>query len=205
MKIIGKYQVQNRRYKAFVDMHKISIILVFSILGVMALSLASCDSDSDSAFSDDSVWKVKKESRLVAEKFLLESPTFNYDGIEDSMEQALAPEAAGPEQWRFLFSFVCENEGYGDEDSREDISGKETYHEALITVANGEITKAVMDNDWDMIDQKQSSDWTWGEAGKQAIYGLLSVFIILILLTILTRIAGIIITRMESRNTINTE
>lgn len=42
--------------------------------------------------------------------------------------------------------------------------------------------------------------WTWGEAGEQAIYGILTVFIILILLTYLTRLSGIIVARIDKAN-----
>ncbi len=189
-------------------MHKISLSFVLLFIGLIVLPLAACDDDSDTTSSDDSAWKVKKESRIVAKEYLLASPTFSFDGIEDSIEQALAPEPAGPEKWRFLFGFTCTNEGYGDNSIRTDeqlTDNTNTYHEALITVEDGGVVKAVMDNDWEMIEQKHSSDWTWGEAGKQAIYGLLSVFTILILLTFLTRIAGIIITRLENQNAAGAE
>ena len=47
-----------------------------------------------------------------------------------------------------------------------------------------------------------NSDWTWGEAGEQALYGILSVFAILILLTLLTWVAGKVVPRIEKgRNT----
>jgi len=57
----------------------------------------------------------------------------------------------------------------------------------------------VMDGDWDMIDQRESDDWDWGEAGKQALYGVISVFSILIMLTIMTRASGSIISRIERK------
>jgi hypothetical protein len=40
-------------------------------------------------------------------------------------------------------------------------------------------------------------EWTWGEAGEQALYGAISVFTILILLTVLTWAAGKIVPRFE--------
>ena len=42
--------------------------------------------------------------------------------------------------------------------------------------------------------------WTWAEAGEQAFYGILTVFIILILLTYLTKLSGIIVARIEKAN-----
>ncbi len=172
--------------------------LMLVVFALVALLVASCDGDSDSETSDDSQWKVKKESRQIAEDFLINSPTFIYDGIEESIEQALGEEAVGPDKWRYLFSFSSKYEGYGDR-TGEKPTEKETYHEVLITVANGEVTKAVMDNDWDMIDQEESDDWDWGEAGEQALYGIISVFTILILLTIMTRVSGSIISKIEKK------
>jgi len=166
------------------------------VIASVPLLLISCDDDEDSKSVDDSPWKLKKENRLVAEDFLINSPTFLYDGIEDSIEQAAEAEAAGPEKWRFLFSFYSEHNGYGDR-SDEQLDLKETYHEAYITVKDGEVIKAVIDDYWDMIDQKGADDWVWGEAGKQALYGVISVFSILVLLTILTRVSGSIISRIE--------
>ena len=171
---------------------------ILLIIGLLALSLAACDDDSETPTADDSVWKVKQESRQIAEDFLLNSPTFAYDGIDESVEQAPGEEAAGPDKWRFLFSFSCAHEGYGDRSDKQ-LAEKETYHEALITVSEGEVTRAVINNDWDMLDQKESDDWSWGEAGKQALYGIISVFTILILLTLLTRVSGSIISRIEKK------
>ena len=35
-----------------------------------------------------------------------------------------------------------------------------------------------------------NDDWTWSGAGEEALYGIISVFVILILLTLLTWVAG---------------
>jgi hypothetical protein len=183
---------------AAAQVRKAGAIFILLVLVLVTFSLAACDSDSDSTTADDSTWRVKKESRGIAEDFLKSSPTFAYDGIESSIEQALGAEAVGPDKWRFLFGFACEHEGYGDR-SDESLARKDTYHEALITVDNGEVVNAVVDSDWDMIEQKRREDWGWGEAGEQALYGVISVFFILILLTILTRVSGSIISNIESK------
>ena len=41
--------------------------------------------------------------------------------------------------------------------------------------------------------------WTWGEAGELALYGVLTVFVILLLLTYMTKLSGIVISRIEKR------
>ena len=186
-------------------MNKFKLLVTLIIIAVVPLLLISCDDDEDTTSADESPWRIKKESRQVAENFLINSPTFAFDGIEESIEQALGEEAVGPDKWRYLFSFVSKYEGYGDR-TGEQLIEKETYHEVLITVDDGEVTKAIMDNDWDMIDQKRSDDWEWSEAGEQALYGVISVFTILILLTIMTRASGSIISRIEkNQNLANSE
>ena len=179
-----------------ISMNKLKILLILMVIASVPLLLISCDDDEDSNSVENSLWKVKKESRLAAEDFLRNSPTFTFDGIKESIEQAAEVEAAGPEKWRFLFSFYSEHDGYGDR-TDEQLDLKETYHEAYITVKDGEVIKAVIDDYWDMIDQEGADDWEWGEAGKQALYGVISVFSILVLLTILTRVSGSIISRIE--------
>lgn len=47
--------------------------------------------------------------------------------------------------------------------------------------------------------------WTWGEAGKQAFYGIISVFVILILLTLLTWVAGKVVPRFEKGRDANND
>lgn len=181
-----------------------TIAALLTIIVVVSLLVISCDDDDEFKSIEDSPWLVKKESRLIAEDFLRNSPTFLFDGIDASIEQAAEGEAAGPDKWRFLFSFVCESPGYGDRSNME-LEKEETYHEAYITVEDGDVVvKAVLDNNWDMIDQESTDDWDWGEAGKQAIYGVISVFGMLVLLTLLTRLSGSVIARIESRQTAGT-
>ena len=79
-------------------MSKTGIIFVLPLILLAALLMASCDSDSDSISSDDSVWKLKKDSQQIAENYLLDSPTFTFDGIKDSFEQSPEAEAAGPDK-----------------------------------------------------------------------------------------------------------
>lgn len=184
-----------------ISMNKLNILLMIMVISSVPLFLISCDDDDDSNSVEDSLWKVKKESRLVAEDFLIDSPTFTFDGIEESIEQATEGEAAGPEKWRFLFSFYSEHEGYGDR-SDEELDLNETYHEAYITVKDGEVIAAIIDDNWDMIDQEGEGDWEWREAGKQALYGVISVFTMLVLLIILTRVSGYVISRIEKKQNI---
>ncbi|MBC8511570.1 MAG: OadG family protein [Dehalococcoidia bacterium] len=41
--------------------------------------------------------------------------------------------------------------------------------------------------------------WTWNQAGEVAIYGILTVFVILTLLTVLVRLSGMVLSRIDKR------
>lgn len=163
-------------------------ILMLAILGA-GVSRAAADEDGH----------TKVESRRIAREYVVNSPTFVFDGIPDSLEEIEDPMPAGPSAWRFTFWFKCEHAGYGDRSGRV-LESKVTAHEALVTVAKGEVVKAELDGEWDMIEQAPADEWSWGDAGKQALYGVLSVFVILILLTLLTRLSGAVISRIEPKS-----
>lgn len=97
---------------------------------------------------------TEEESKEIAEEFLKKSPTYKFDGFDLEHKETLYPEIAdSPFTWTFLFEFKSRYSGYGDR-SGESLLTVVTPHEAHITVENGEVTRAVLDLKWDMIDQK---------------------------------------------------
>lgn len=177
-------------------MRTISLLFALLIIGLLALSFAACDDDSDTSEPTD--YQIKERSRIKAQDFVRQSPTFMFDGIESSLKQIESAQPAGINSWRFQFEFDSEHPGYGDR-QKENLVEEVTRHEAEITVVDGEeITRAVIDNEWDMIDQKDIDDWEWSDAGKQAVYGVVSVFVVLLLLTLLTMFASSVIRKMET-------
>ena len=95
----------------------------------------------------------KEESEEIARNYLLNSPTFKFDGIEDSLELAATYEATCPYCWQFVFEFQCRHAGYGDRTGQM-LAEVITPHTAGITVDQGEVVSAIMDDQWDMIKQK---------------------------------------------------
>lgn len=178
-------------------MKRITPFLVLMILFPALVGMGACDDDSDTTEPTD--YQLKELSRAKAEEYVRQSPTFVFDGIEGSLKQIEGAQPAGIESWRFRFEFENEHPGYGDRQEEEDLASEVIRHEAEITVVDGEeITRAVIDNEWDMIEQKDIDDWEWSDAGKQAIYGVVSVFVVLLLLTLLTMFASSIIRKMET-------
>jgi len=96
---------------------------------------------------------TEKNSRQLAEEFVKNSPTFKFDGIEDTLElvETLYPDIE--DAWTFAFRFESRHAGYGDR-TGQTLAQVITPHEAVITVEEGMIKSAVMDEKWDMIRQE---------------------------------------------------
>ncbi|MDD5511901.1 MAG: hypothetical protein PHI12_14010 [Dehalococcoidales bacterium] len=97
---------------------------------------------------------TEEGSRELAEKFVRNSPTFKFDGNQVTLElvETLYPDIENA--WQFIFHFESAHAGYGDRTGQV-LAQVMTPHEAVITIEQGEIKNAVMDEKWDMIQQKQ--------------------------------------------------
>ncbi len=102
---------------------------------------------------------TREESREIAEEFVRNSPTFAFDGMEDTLKlvntaglaaKEISPETSSPEQvtgWEFTFEFDCRHAGYGDRTGQA-VAQVITSHRAVVTVEELEITRAVIDGKW---------------------------------------------------------
>ena len=95
----------------------------------------------------------QEESEEIARNHLLNSPTCKFDGIEDSLELAAIYKGCCPYCWQFVFEFQCRHAGYGDRTGQM-LAEVITPHTAGITVDQGEVVSAIMDDQWDMMKQK---------------------------------------------------
>ena len=111
---------------------------------------------------------TEEDSRQIAEEFVLNSPTFVFDGIENTLvltntaaftKAVISPDAPAHDTrgWEFTFEFESRHPGYGDRTGQV-LAQVITPHEAVITVEQGEVTSAVMDGEWDMINQEMLND-----------------------------------------------
>ncbi len=91
-------------------------------------------------------------SRDIAEEFVKNSPTFAYDGIEETLELTDTMTLRCPFCWAFTFEFNSRHAGYGNREG-EVLAQVITHHEAVITVDKGEVVSAIMDVKWDMLRQ----------------------------------------------------
>lgn len=95
---------------------------------------------------------TEESSQKLAEDFVRMSPTYLFDGIEEtlSLTETLYPDMENT--WQFVYSFDSRHYGYGDR-TGEVLLEVITPHECVITIQNGIVTAAMMDDQWNMLTQ----------------------------------------------------
>jgi hypothetical protein len=96
---------------------------------------------------------TRETSEQIARDFAKNSPTFTFDGIEDTFSLTGGRKAPGRYCWVFVFEFDSRQAGYGDRTGQV-LAQVITPHQAVITLEQHRITAAVMDERWDMLQQK---------------------------------------------------
>jgi hypothetical protein len=99
----------------------------------------------------------------LAQDFVKNDETYAYDGIESSLTiEAIDPQECGscmlqacgsPMELKYKVKFDCLHTGYGDRTGKY-LGQAITKHEAIVTVENFCVTNAIMDDRWDMINEK---------------------------------------------------
>jgi hypothetical protein len=108
----------------------------------------------------------------VAIKFLEGSPTFSFDGLEDSIEFISIEPARSPYTWFVTLRFTSRNAGYGDRSDQMTASVL-IDHIVVILVSKGEVVSAVTDEVFnEMTGEMIETNSTLSEAEELAIYWL---------------------------------
>jgi len=94
----------------------------------------------------------EEESEELARGFVRDSRTFEFDGIEESLELVETLQARCPGCWVFTYAFDSRHAGYGDR-SDQMLAQVITPHKVSIGVEQGEVVRAVLDGEWDMMAQ----------------------------------------------------
>ena len=97
------------------------------------------------------------ESEAIARTFLEESPTYQFSGVQDSIELTGAVTTTLPYRWEFTYQFISEQSGYGDRTGM-DISPAMAPYEIKITVLNYKVTHATIDDRWNEIRQNFNNE-----------------------------------------------
>jgi len=125
----------------------------------------------EKATGKDGPWPDIREYRSyspddmeLAQDFVKNSPTYVYDGIDETLqlintaaysEKTISEDHTGDtiSGCVFTFTFESSSAGYGDR-SGQIVAEVITPHEAVITVDQDKIISAILDNEWDMVNQK---------------------------------------------------
>jgi len=97
---------------------------------------------------------TSEEAERIALEFLRHSPTFAFDGIEGSVKvlDIMAMESY-PVQYAVTIAFECRQAGYGDRTGQV-LAQVITPHEIRVVVSAGEVRSAVIDGEWDELNQR---------------------------------------------------
>ncbi len=84
----------------------------------------------------------------TATEFLSEAPTYSWDGVGGSIQVLDSYKSQSPEAvWTVVIEFTCANAGYGDR-SGQMVATVVTDHVITITVEDGAVVEAVVDDVW---------------------------------------------------------
>lgn len=98
--------------------------------------------------TDDTL--TEEESLRIAQEFVLKSPTYKFDG---GGLTHIETKSLNPSCWVFVFEFTSRHAGYGNR-SKQMVLQVITQHTAVVSVENGKVTSAILDGQWDMINQE---------------------------------------------------
>ena len=119
---------------------------------VLPLMLSSCGSNGSEQDEGATVVTVE-ESERIAREYVTGSPTFQFDGIEETLVLVYTVTLRCPYCWEFELRFDCRHAGYGHRTGLA-LAQVITSHTARIEVIGGEVTDAFLDGRWSMMKQR---------------------------------------------------
>src|SRR5574342_1028957 len=91
----------------------------------------------------------------LARNFIVSGPTFSFDGVKDSVDvidpiESLVQSNSDKIEHRIHVAFDSAHAGYGNRDDQV-LAEVITHHTAEITISDGKVVSAIIDNTWDEI------------------------------------------------------
>jgi len=96
---------------------------------------------------------TKEEAQRIALQWLHGCPTFRFDGVKDTVKVLRVDTLRMPNAYEVYIGFICAYPGYGDRTGRVTL-GHSQQHIIRITVHEGLVTRAIIDEVWDEVNQK---------------------------------------------------
>lgn len=140
-----------------------SVVLALLVTGIFpAASLYALQSGQTPYTERDAIYTAKW--------YLKKSPTFQFDGIQESINVTdVYRDEANKSIWIVRINFDCAHSGYGDR-TGEFLLQVITNHEAKIVVMEESVVSAVIDEKWDMMEQKMiGQEYTKDGAVNEAL------------------------------------
>ena len=129
------------------------LIMTSSLIAGFILAFSGCRTEPTPSPTPPVVEFTEESSLAIAEEFVRNSPTFLFDGMEETLELVETRYPELEHSWVFVYQFDSRQAGYGDR-TGEMLAEVITPHEAVITVSKNEVVTAVMDETWDMLGQE---------------------------------------------------
>jgi len=115
------------------------------------------EADGNITELDESKQLTKEESQNIALQFVEQSATYLFDGIKETVTLTEGIEVSIPYTWTFTIDFESTHAGYGDRTGMM-LAQVITPHVVSVTIEQGRIVYASMDNMWDMLSQSDLFD-----------------------------------------------
>lgn len=115
--------------------------------------LAVACSSSEAGTNTGSKGISQDESQEIARQYVINDPTFQFDGIMETIALVNTTTLKCPYCWEFVYQFDCRQAGYGNRAGLM-VAQVITPHTASIVVRESKVTSAVMDSNRDMMGQR---------------------------------------------------
>lgn len=122
-------------------LHERTRLIAIVIFSVIALALAYITLNYS-----------KEGNALIATYFVKNEATYKFDGIPETFKLT-GTNSSDTYLWEFFFEYQSRNSGYGDR-KNVIVAPVITNHSAKIVMEKGTIKSAVLDDEWDMKNQK---------------------------------------------------
>lgn len=125
-------------------MREISIALLAALLMLAACSAPQTQEPTETL--------SEQEVISAAQEWVVQAPTYSYDGIDIELIDYRQETQEFPAH-TVIFNFTTESAGYGDR-SDQATAQVITEHQIRLLLVNGEVREAIIDNEWDEINQE---------------------------------------------------
>ncbi|MCV0410429.1 hypothetical protein [Nitrosopumilus sp.] len=123
------------------------ILVAISIVVLTSYDFQDSPIQFDELSSDNS-----KKMIAIAKQFIVSSPTFSYDGISDTLEIEIISSNVDDSKFFLKGKFKTLHAGFGNRENL-DLSEDITLHTIDVMIVDGKIISAVIDNQWDELNQ----------------------------------------------------